>query len=357
MAKRKRLTPADPAILGTEPPVLETKSIGLPGGPAPIAQVAGDASASAALQELASEVKRAKDEGRMILDLPLTQIDAGYLVRDRMMAEEEELQILMDSLRRRGQQTPIEVVEIAPNAYGLISGWRRLTAFQRLFKESGDAKFAKIKALIRDPDTAEDAYVAMVEENEVRVGLSYYERARVTAKAIEQGIFPNERHALQVLFASASRARRSKIGSFLKLYHALDDDLSFAHVIPERLGMGLVKLVEEEPERIEALRGLLGVAPVPNSGAELHILESALKDASGENNLNWALDTSAEPAPKKSSSPVSQRNKAPLELVGACGKPVDMEYLDGVITLTGPGVTMAFRDRLQSWLNKSRDPS
>ena len=270
MAKRKRLTPADPAILGTERPVSETKSFGLTPGPAPIAQVAGEASASAALQELAGEMKRARDQGRMILDLSLDQIDEGYLVRDRMMAEEEDLEILMQSLMRRGQQTAIEVVQLGPDSYGLISGWRRLTAFRRLSDTSEGARFSLIKALIRQPDTAEDAYVAMVEENEVRVGLSYYERARVTAKAIEQGIFPNERHALQVLFASASRARRSKIGSFLKLYRALGDDLRFAHAIPERLGMGLVRVLDETPDQIERLRSQLKSTPPETPEQETH---------------------------------------------------------------------------------------
>ena len=114
----------------------------------------------------------------------------------------------------------------------------------------------------------------MVEENEVRVGLSYYERARVTAKAIEQGIFPNERHALQVLFASASRAKRSKIGSFLKLYHALGDDLHFAHAIPERLGMGLVRVLDQNPDRIAGLRNQLRTAPAETVDQEMHVLES-----------------------------------------------------------------------------------
>ena len=351
MAKRKRLTPADPTILGTDPVISDTKSIGLPGGPAPIAQVAGDASASAALQELAGEVKRAKDEGRMILDLPLDQIDEGYLVRDRMMAEEEDLEILMESLRRRGQQTAIEVVQRGPDSYGLISGWRRLTAFRRLSEGSDDGKrYAQIKALIRSPDTAEDAYVSMVEENEVRVGLSYYERARVTAKAIEQGIFPNDRHALQVLFASASRAKRSKIGSFLKLYHALGDDLHFAHAIPERLGMGLVRVLDQNPDRIAGLRNQLRTAPAETVDQEMHVLESILDDRLQKKTLNKAT-TDDRPLPARpqvsSSPPVAE----------ASDRPVHMVYDGTKIELSGPGVTTAFRDRLQTWLNTGAHPS
>ena len=106
MAKRKRLTPATPGFLDTESPVLETKSMSpAPAyARAPIAQVAGEAATASALQELASEVKRAKDEGRMIQMLPADQIEMSYLVRDRMGADEEEMQVLMDSLRARASR-------------------------------------------------------------------------------------------------------------------------------------------------------------------------------------------------------------------------------------------------------------
>ena len=52
--------------------------------------------------------------------------------------------------------------------YGLISGWRRLTALQALHAETGEARFATVQALVRRPETAADAYVTMVEENEIR---------------------------------------------------------------------------------------------------------------------------------------------------------------------------------------------
>ena len=92
---------------------------------APIADVARDASASAALNELSDSLARARDEGRMVVQIPLDQIETDHLVRDRMVVEEDEMQTLMTSLRSRGQQTPIEVVQLGPDRYGLISGWRR----------------------------------------------------------------------------------------------------------------------------------------------------------------------------------------------------------------------------------------
>ena len=106
--------------------------------------------------------------------------------------------------------------------YGLISGWRRLAALKALHAETGEARFATVQALVRRPETAADAYVNMVEENEIRLGLSHYERARVAARATERGIFESEKKALLALFATASRAKRSRIRAFLDIYHALD---------------------------------------------------------------------------------------------------------------------------------------
>ena len=95
-------------------------------------------------------------------------------------------------------------------------------ALKALHAETGEPRFATVQALVRRPETAADAYVAMVEENEIRVGLSQYERARVAARATERGVFPSEKAALLALFAAASRPKRSRIRAFLELYHALD---------------------------------------------------------------------------------------------------------------------------------------
>ena len=88
MAKRKRLTPATILEQGTPSPALETKS-GYPFGVAPtrapIAQVASEAATQAALDEVAGEMQSARNEGRMVLSLPLEAIRADHLVRDRMV--------------------------------------------------------------------------------------------------------------------------------------------------------------------------------------------------------------------------------------------------------------------------------
>lgn len=222
---------------------------------APIARVAAEAAGAAALQELADSVARARDSGRLVLDLPLGDIEPDHLTRDRIPAEDEDMSLLRASIRAHGQRTPIEVTPLVADGqagggtgrskgalpYGLISGWRRLAALKALHAETGEARFATVQALVRHPETVADAYVTMVEENEIRVGLSHYERARVAALAAARGVFPDEEAALRTLFATASRPKRSRIRSFLELFHALDDILRFPAHLPERLGLALVE--------------------------------------------------------------------------------------------------------------------
>ncbi len=341
MAKRRRLTPAQTGYLETEIPVLETKSMGL----APIAQVAGDASSAAALQELAGEMRRAKETGRLIQDIPEDSIDAGYLVRDRMMADEAELQVLMESLQARGQQTPIEVVALDQGRYGLISGWRRLTALRRLLAETGDESFAKVQAILRQPDTAAEAYVAMVEENEIRVGLSYYERARVAAKAVEQGVYDSEKEALLQLFSTASRPKRSKIRSFLTIYHALDGSLNFANAISERLGLALAKILDD-PKSAPLLRDGLVMGAPKTAEKEVACLSTMVAELSRKQAPTGVPETKAESDERVREQPYRPIHDLYMTHRGKARKQS--------ITLAGPAVTEAFRDRLLAWLKSNR---
>lgn len=343
MAKRKRLAPAKSSENPPDFPALETKSMTPPGfgGAArpPIAQVAGDASASAALRELSAEMQAAREDGRMVLDLPLGAVDAGYLVRDRLGADEEELQVLMTSIRERGQQTPIEVAALEGGGYGLISGWRRLTALKRLDEEQGEGRFATIRALLRRPDQAADAYRAMVEENEIRVGLSYYERARIVARAVEQGVYSDQPRALKQLFAAASRSKRSKIGSFLKVYNGLDTHLRFPTSINERLGLGLAAAIDKDPEFAERLDDRLRKNPASSAEEETALLEKSIRVKTPEKKtLTSALETNATP-------------KDPVKRRLADG--IDIELSDGRVTLSGQGVTPGFVEELRSWVGRS----
>ena len=96
MAKRKRLTPA---LFATE---TEPRKPLEPQSRAPIAQVAGAAADHAAFAEVAQTLAAARDEGRLIQRLPLSEIETGHLVRDRVAFDADEMAALCGSLKARG---------------------------------------------------------------------------------------------------------------------------------------------------------------------------------------------------------------------------------------------------------------
>ena len=103
--------------------------------------------------EVIALVESARAEGRLLQAVPLEAIDLGYLVRDRLLDPlNEEMDSLKQSLRARGQQTPVELVALegAPG-YGLISGLRRVTALRQLYEETGEARFATALARLIRP--------------------------------------------------------------------------------------------------------------------------------------------------------------------------------------------------------------
>jgi ParB/RepB/Spo0J family partition protein len=339
MAKRKRLNPAllgpgpDTGVAGQgDPAASGAKALlrpGLGGAAPPIARVAGDAAAHAALAEVTEALARARSEGRLVQALPLDAVETDHLVRDRVALDPGELEALIASIRAHGQRTPIEVTELPGGRYGLISGWRRMQALRRLHDETGETRFGSVLALLRRPCDAAAAYVAMVEENEIRQGLSYYERARIVARAVDLGVFATEKEALQRLFAAASRARRSKIGSFLTIHRALDGALRFPAAIPERLGLTLARALEARPEAGAMLAAALKADPPADAAGEL----ARLARFAGRR----------DPAP---AAPDRGRHEpCPgvfLEVKGDAARPV--------LILSGPGVSASFRARLEAWL-------
>lgn len=347
MAKRKRLMPArldglhDPDTL---PAGLETKSI-FPrfaeASPrrAPIADVASDAATAAAFEEVAQNFADARAEGRLIQRLPLEAVEEDYLVRDRMEVGEEEMQVLCDSLRARGQQTAIEVTDLGNGRWGLISGWRRLSALKRLRAEGAGP--GTVLAIARQPTEAGDAYLAMVEENEIRVGLSFYERARIVVRAVEKGVYRNDRLALSALFAAAPRAKRSKIGSFLRIVRALDAVLRFPASLSEKAGLALAAGLERdeglETRLVEALRA----ADVQSAEEEARVIARA-------------MIAPAEAAPE--AAPESRTEGAPrLEPEELREGLVLTELADGGLKLQGPALAdPAFRARLLALLREAR---
>ncbi|TCM75874.1 ParB/RepB/Spo0J family partition protein [Rhodovulum steppense] len=324
MAKRRRLSPADPEIFGAG---LETKAMRLAATyrrpPAPIAEVSGDAAARAALEEVAQELHSARAEGRFVMRLPLAAVEEAHLARDRIGMDEAELAVLIASLRERGQQMPVEVVDLGQGRYGLISGWRRLTALRRLHAETGADRFAHVQALVRSPEGAPAAYRAMVEENEIRSGLSFYERAHIALEAAEREVYPDKAAAVAALFATAPAPKRSKIMAFTAVVEALDDALRFPAAIPEHLGLALAgRLQAESGFRSRVAEALRKAAP-DDAKAERAVLERALKGQGA-----------------------SKASAAGEEVVPG----VALKVKRGRLTLSGAGVDAALAEDLRRWL-------
>lgn len=279
MAKRKRLTPPmqppTPAPGPADPPAPRARA-----GIAPVAQIAGDAAQSGALQQMADYIAKARADGLLLTSLPLDKIDLTHLHRDRLLpgdlAMDEDMVALIASLRARGQQVPVDVVRLGGDPrtrYGLISGLRRMTALRHLFRETGEARFGTVVARVVAPQDSPQAYLSMVEENEIRAGISFYERARIALKAVEAGAFEDVRAALRGLYGNVSRAKRSKIGSFVTVVAALDGNLRFPAALSERRGLALAKALSSDPDLAPRLRQTLSGAHPQTPEAEQDILE------------------------------------------------------------------------------------
>lgn len=256
MAKRRRLeVPTEDTLKELETGFArETKSAF--GALPPIAQVAADAASQATPESAEAREEAARDkadaetlrkavaDGLLVQEIPTVEILAEELSRDRMEIDTEEMAELRASILAHGLRLPIEVYPLTkPGAnvkYGLISGWRRLAAVRQLLAETGDAQYEVIRAIKRTPANAADAYVAMVEENEIRANLSHYERGRIAVMAVQAAAFSSVEDAVAQLFHAASKAKRSKIRGFAELHEELGDLLVFPTALNERQGLKLI---------------------------------------------------------------------------------------------------------------------
>ncbi|WP_207101617.1 ParB/RepB/Spo0J family partition protein [Paracoccus shandongensis] len=319
MAKRKRLTAF--GMGGDE------DATPAPAPVPPVARIAAEAATQAALEDLAAELRQARDSGRMVLDIPLALVEANHLQRDRTLMNPDDMASLKASIRDRGQQVPIEVVALAEGRYGLVSGVRRLTALAALFQETGERRFGTVKALLRPFEAAPEAYLAMVEENEIRADLSFYERGRLAHEAARIGVFDSPAAAVRMLFQHAPGPKRSKILSFVALHEALGDVLRFPEAIPEKLGLALIKAMQDNPGSVRKMRDRLQKARPDSASVERGVLDALLRP---------------DPAPK----PEAGSDRAGEDLDAG----VRMTVRPGRVVLSGQGVSEDFVRDLAEWL-------
>ena len=128
-----------------------------------------------------------------------------------------------------------------------------------------------------------------------------------------------------MLFAAPS-ARRSKILAFTRLHEALGDVLRFPAAIPEKLGLALVRQMDQDPKARARLCAALQVAQAEDWEAERAVLERSLKAGV------------ARPAAA-----------APVERLAPGLK---LQARPGAVRLSGPGADATLIADLRHWLGQ-----
>ena len=205
---------------------------------------------------LAHEYVRLRDAGLVVAEVPLEEIHTRLLVRDRMPGEDTDLPDLVTSIRELGLSNPIRVEARADGeGYELIQGFRRLSAY-RVLAEEGDG-WATIPALVlpRGEGVA-GLYRRMVDENVIRKDLSFAEMAYAAQNYAADPATPEHdlKGAIGALFQSAPYSKRSYIKSFATLLDRIGPSLMYATEIPRKLGVDLVRAMEDRPGVADRIR-------------------------------------------------------------------------------------------------------
>lgn len=201
---------------------------------------------------LAHEYVALREAGHVVQAVALDDVHMFMLVRDRLPGEDDELDGLVTSIKELGLSNPIRVMA-RPDGSGfeLVQGFRRLSAYKRLLKDTGDAVWATIPALVMagEGDVA-GLYRRMVDENVIRKDLSFAEMAYAAQNyaADPATEAKNLSDAVAALFQSAPYSKRSYIRSFAVLLDRLGEVLDYPTEIPRALGVALAREIKERPD-------------------------------------------------------------------------------------------------------------
>lgn len=206
---------------------------------------------------LAHEFVRLKKLGLIVDLIPLDQIAARKLTRDRSNARDPEIDDLKTSIKAVGLSNPVRLEQVE-SGYELIQGYRRLQAYRELHAETGDPHFARIPAgLVANGETLEALYRRMVDENLVRRDISFCEMASLAVGYSRDSSTAagDVDTAISVLFGSANRQKRNYIRRFASLLEVIGPSIRFPESIARSLGLQLEKRIASEPgfgDRVKA---------------------------------------------------------------------------------------------------------
>lgn len=237
----------------------------------------------------AGKVSAAPDRaGFAVQPVALDRIRMFKLVRDRKKVPDFELSELKSSIAELGLSNPIRVESRPDGDFELIQGYRRLSAYRELLKDTGDvAAYGAIPATVTPPGADLDAlYRRMVDENLVRKDISFAEMAMLALDfASDPGTSEDDpEKAVAVLYKSASYQKRSYIRSFMTIVRRLDKALLYPQEIPRSLGLTLARRLEEVEGLAMAIRAELADWDNRSIADELDVLRrlcGAVEDGAG----------------------------------------------------------------------------
>ncbi|WP_340110193.1 ParB/RepB/Spo0J family partition protein [Pikeienuella sp. HZG-20] len=213
---------------------------------------------------------------------PLDEIDESALFRDRVAMDETALEELIRSIAASGLRAPVELFPLAaprpPFRYGLVSGFRRLTAFRLLRERTGLARFAAIPAWVREAETDADLIARMVEENDVRRDISPWEKGRIAVEAAHQGYFSSVEEAVARLYPAAQPMKRSRIRAVARVVEALEDLLTEPWRLSERQCLRLAAVHMRE-NFMETIQTALEQSSARSLDAQWRLIEPILAEA------------------------------------------------------------------------------
>ena len=293
MSKKRRVFDIefDEAVLEPVPPAVPAGTE-VEARRGPMATAIGENAAALSERQAAEAAIRAENDrlahafvalkkSGLIVDLvPLEQVRMTKLTRDRVAKRDPELDELKASIQAVGLSNPIRVEEVGDGEYELVQGFRRLSAYRELFEETGDPTYGRIPAgLMARGARLAKLYQRMVDENLIRRDISFAEMAQLawayqreeTQESLDVG------DAVDRLYASAGRQKRSYIKHFAELMRLLGKDLAHAEAIPRALGLQLVRMMEEDAGLVGRIRAVLANMPDRDAEAELALLRDVTK--------------------------------------------------------------------------------
>jgi ParB family chromosome partitioning protein len=262
--------------------------------------------------EDAEAFRKVKRAGDVLERLPLDVVQTRSLPRDRLdlatVARSDPMDELKASIRSRGQREAIEVWPVGNGIYELKTGWRRLEALRQLRAETGEARFATVLARVMPAGSEIRSllYIDMVEENIIREDVSFAELAHVAimmARDPMSGV-ANPDEAVNRLYGSVQKIKRSTIRRFVELLRAAGGALPVPQAIPKHLGAEAARLLGPIGEHAPRLRQLLDGAK--DAAAQNAALETFIAERTAPPTPVPTESVAAEPA-RKGGTPGRQK--------------------------------------------------